>query len=120
MGSISRFRRSKFRKPCNGDREITKREVPKAKGIVWATTESARGQVAHSRQEVNSVDGFGVSWGEVPRLLHQDSRYREVRSPDRSEVALKFKARECIGVSENRDSGVEETSFSTSRSLKSR
>jgi hypothetical protein len=119
MGSISEFHRSKFHKPCNGDRKITKREVPKAKGIVWATAESARGQVVHSRQEVNSVDGFRVSWGEVPSLSHQDSRYREVRSPNRSEVALKVKARECIRVSENRDLGVEETSFSTSRSPKS-
>jgi hypothetical protein len=47
---------------------------------VGATEDSASGQVACH---------FGVSWGEVPNSLHQDSRYREVRSLDGVEVALK-------------------------------
>jgi hypothetical protein len=63
---------------------------------------------------------FGVSWQEVPKHLHQDSRYREVRNPDIGDVALKGQTREYIGVSANRDSGVGEPSWLTSRVSKLR
>jgi hypothetical protein len=40
--SISGFHRLKFRKLCNGNRNIPNREVPEAKRIVWAIEESAK------------------------------------------------------------------------------
>jgi hypothetical protein len=58
---VSDFRGWKSRKHCNGNREVTKRDIPKVKGIVWATAEPVSEQVARH---------FRVSWNEVPNSLH--------------------------------------------------
>jgi hypothetical protein len=60
--------------------------------------------------ESNSIDHFKFSWSEVPNSLHQDSQYCEVRSPDRSKVALKSQPYERIGISDNRVLGITGTS----------
>jgi hypothetical protein len=52
------------------------------KRVVWDHKSQQGGQVAPIDTEVNSVDHFGVSGSEVLKSLHQDSRYREIRSPD--------------------------------------
>jgi hypothetical protein len=61
-----------------------------------------------------------ISQREVPKQLHQDSRYREVQNPDRGDGMLRGQSRVCVRVSAYRDSGVREPSFSTSRVSKSR
>jgi hypothetical protein len=68
----------------------------------------------------NSVDHFGVSGSEVLNSLQLDSRYCEVRSPDRSKVVLKSQPCEYVRISENWVSGIAGTSCLTPRPSKSR
>jgi hypothetical protein len=56
---------------------------------------------------------------EVPKHMHQDSRYCELRNADGVKDVEKS-TRECIGVSAYRDSGVGKVSCLTSRVAKSR
>jgi hypothetical protein len=58
---ISGFRRWKSRKLCNGNHDIMKREVPKAKGWCGATEESARqtgGTLSTRSQTPLTISGF--------------------------------------------------------------
>jgi hypothetical protein len=57
-------------------------EVPKGERIVWATEGSRADRWRTIDREVNFVDHFGVSWGEVLKSSHQDSRNCEVQNPD--------------------------------------
>jgi hypothetical protein len=65
--------------------------------------------------ESNSVDHFRVLWSEVPNSLHLDLRYCEVRSPDKSKVALKSQPCEGVENSEDRVLGIAGTSCLTPR-----
>jgi hypothetical protein len=81
--SISGFRRLKSRNPCNRVREITKREVPKGrKDCVGHRNRAGWTGGALSTRKSNSIDHFGFRGVKSRNPLHQDSRNREVRSPD--------------------------------------
>jgi hypothetical protein len=54
-----------------------------------------------------------------PETLHQDSRYCELRNAD-GVKDVESQTRACVGVSAYRESGVGDTSCSTSRVPKSR
>jgi hypothetical protein len=62
----------KSRNICNRTREIMKHEVRRAERIVWDIEISRVDRWCTIDKVVNFVDHLGVSWGKVPKPLHQD------------------------------------------------